>query len=140
MESHLKVWPSLCLTDFCTHTGQNINIGNLLLQHIRTAVVHPVEPEGVQLAEVEVLADDVVELWDFGSDSGQGFVHIEGERPVMHDGLVVVRRVLISDEVIIVFVEVVFKSCGKFQVHLFTPTAQNSIIRVKDTVGHDLWV
>lgn len=31
----------------------------------------------------------------------------------MHDGLVVVRRVLISYIVVVVFVKVVFKACGK---------------------------
>lgn len=82
------------------------------MQHIRTAVVHSVEPEGVHLAEVQVLANDVVELRDFGGDGGDGFVLIEGEGPVMHDGLVVVRRVLVGDVVVAVLVEVVFKSCG----------------------------
>lgn len=86
------------------------------MQHIRTAVVHSVEPEGVQLTEVEVLADDVVELWDLGGDRGDGFVLIEGEGPVMHDGLVVVGRVLISDVVIVVFVEVMLQSCRRFTV------------------------
>lgn len=80
---------------------------------LRTAVVHAVEPEGVHLAEVEVLANDVIELRDFGGDGRDGWVRIEGEWPVMHDGLVVVRRVLVCDEVIIVFVEVVFKTYGK---------------------------
>lgn len=47
------------------------------MQLVRTAVVHAVESEGVHLAEVEVLSNDVVELWDFGGDSGDGFVLIE---------------------------------------------------------------
>lgn len=97
-------------------------MGNSLCQHIHTAVVHPVEPEGVQLAEVEVLANDVVELWDFGGDGGNGFVLIEREGPVMHDGLIVVCSILISYEVIIIFVEVVFKSCRIFKIILVTPT------------------
>lgn len=80
-------------------------------QHIHTAVVHPVEPEGVHLAEIKVLANNIVELWDFGGDSGDGFILIEGEGPVVHDGLIVVCSVLISDEVVIVFVEVMLKSC-----------------------------
>lgn len=42
----------------------------------------------------------------------------------MHDGLVVVRRVLIRNEVIIVFVEVVLKSCREFQVIQVTATPQ----------------
>lgn len=73
------------------------------------------------------MANDVVELWDFGGDGGDGFVLIEGERSVVHDGLVVIRRVLIGDEVIVVFVEVVFKSCGKC--HVDTRKATQ---RVKD--------
>lgn len=79
------------------------------MQHIRTAVVHAVESEGVHLAEVEVLSNDVVELWDFGGNSGDGFILIEREWPIVHDRLVVICCVLIGDEVIIVFVEVVFK-------------------------------
>lgn len=85
---------------------------------ILTAVVHPVEPEGVHLTEVEVLTNDVVKLWDFGGDGGDGFILIEGERPVMHDRLVVVRSVLISYEVIVVFVEVVLKSCSELILQL----------------------
>lgn len=50
-------------------------------------------------------------MWDFGGDGGDGFVLIEGEGSVMHDGLVVVRRVLVGDEVVVVLVEVVFQSC-----------------------------
>lgn len=95
-------------------------------RNIRTAVVHPVEPEDVHLAEVEVLANDIVELWDFGGDSGDGFVLIEGEGPVMHDGLVVIRRVLIGDVVIVIFVEVVLQSCGKFEVDLVIPTYRHT--------------
>lgn len=88
---------------------------NVLQQHTLTAVVHPVEPESVHLAKVEVLTNDVVELWDLGGDRGDGFVLVEGERPVMHDGLVVVRCVLISDEIVVVFVEVVLESCSKYR-------------------------
>lgn len=82
-------------------------------QHIHTAVAHPGEPEGVHLAEIKVLANKIVELWDFGGDSGDGFILVGGEVPVVHDGLIVVCSVLISDEVVIVFVEVMWKSCRK---------------------------
>lgn len=81
------------------------------MQLVRTAVVHAVESEGVHLAEVEVLSNDVVELWNFGGDGGDGFVLIEREWPIVHDRLVVICRVLIGDVVIIVLVEVVSKSC-----------------------------
>ncbi len=84
------------------------------MQLIHTAVVHPVEPESVQLTEVKVLANDVVELWYFGGDSGGRIILIECEGSIVHDRLIVVWRVLIGDEVIVVFVEVVFKSCRKF--------------------------
>lgn len=76
---------------------------------ILTAVVHPVEPEGVQLAEVKVLTNNVVELRDLGGDGWDRVVLVEGEGSVVHDGLVVISCVLICDEVVVVFVEVVFK-------------------------------
>lgn len=84
-----------------------------LLQPLRTAVVHAIESEDVHLTEVKVLSNDVVELWDFGGDGGDRFVLIEGERPIVHDRLVVVGCVLICDVVIVVFVEVMFKSSRK---------------------------
>ena len=80
---------------------------------VRTTVVHAVEPEGVHLAEVEVLANYVIELRDFGSYGGPVWILIEGEWPVMHDGLIVVRCVLVCDVVIVVFVEVMLHSCGR---------------------------
>lgn len=81
------------------------------MQLVRTTVVHAVESEGVCLAEVKVLSNDVEELWDFGGDSGYGFVLVEREWPIVHDRLVVICCVLIGDEVITVLVEVVFLSC-----------------------------
>lgn len=84
------------------------------MPQIRTAVVHPVEPERVHLAEVKVLTNDVVEFWDFGGDGGEVWVHIERERPIMHDRLVVICRVLVGDVVIVVFVEVVLHPCRTF--------------------------
>lgn len=81
----------------------------MLLAH--TAVVHAVESQGVHLTEVKILSNNVVELRDFGGYRGNGIVLIERERPVVHDGLVVVRRVLVGDEVVIVFVEVVPEPC-----------------------------
>ena len=66
-----------------------------------------------QAAEVQVLADDVVEGRDLGGDGGGRRVLVEGERPVVHDGLVVVGGVLVRDEVVVVLVEVVLHSCGE---------------------------
>lgn len=83
----------------------------LTLQLVHTAVVHAVESQGVHLAEVKVLPNNVVELWDFGGYRWNGIILIERERPVVHDGLVVVRRVLVGDEVVVVLVEVVLKIC-----------------------------
>lgn len=82
-----------------------------MLQLVHTAVVHAVESQGVHLTEVKILSNDVVELRDLGGYRGNGIILIEGERPVVHDGLVVVRRVLVGDEVVVVLVEVVPKSC-----------------------------
>lgn len=84
-----------------------------MLQPLRTAVVHAIESEDIHLTEVEVLSNNVVELWDFGGDGGDRFVLIEGERPIVHDRLIVVCCVLIGDVVIIVFVEVMLKSFRK---------------------------
>lgn len=78
-----------------------------------TAVVHPVEPQSVHLTEVQVLANDVDELWDFGGDGGGARVLVEGKGPVMHDGLVVICCVLICDVVFVVFVEVVLHAWGR---------------------------
>lgn len=88
----------------------------LLLQLIHTAVVHAVESQDVQLTEVKILSNDVVELWDFGGYCGNGFILIERERPIVHDGLVVVWCVLIGDEVVVVFVEVVPESCRSLDI------------------------
>lgn len=81
----------------------------LLLQLVHTAVVHAVESEGVQLTEVKILSNNIVELWDFGGYCGNGLILIKRERPVVHDGLIVVRRVLIGDVVVVILVEVVPK-------------------------------
>lgn len=89
----------------------------LLLQLLHTAVVHAVESQGVCLTEVKILSNNVVELWDFGGYRGNGVILIEREWPVVHYGLVVIRRVLIGDEVIVVFVEVMPKPC-----HVGIPT------------------
>lgn len=94
-----------------------IAIVRSLLQLLHTAVVHAVESQGVFLTEVKILSDNVVELWDFGGYRGNGVILIEWEWPVVHDGLIVIRRVLIGDEVIVVFVEVMPKSC-----HVGIPT------------------
>lgn len=81
----------------------------LLLQLVHTAVVHAVESQGVQLTEVKILSNNVVELGDFGGYCGNGLILIERERPVVHDRLIVVRRVLIGDVVVVILVEVVPK-------------------------------
>lgn len=83
------------------------------LQNTRTAVVHAVESEGIHLAEVKVLSDDVVELWDFGGDGWTDFILVERKWPIVHDRLVVICSVLIGDVVVIVFVKVVFISCSE---------------------------
>lgn len=98
------------------------------MQSIHTTVIHPVEPQGVHLTKVKVLANDVVELWDFGGDGGNGFILVEGEGSVMHDGFIVVRRVLIGDEVIVVFVEVVLESCGEFYLYVKQPKNVQTLI------------
>lgn len=85
----------------------------LLPQLLRTAVVHAVESQGVHLTEVKILSNNVVELRDFGGYCGNGVILVEREWPVVHDGLVVIRCVLICYEVVIVFIEVVPKSCHK---------------------------
>lgn len=88
-----------------------IQFVRLLLQIVHTAVVHAVESQGVHLTEVKILSNDVVELWDFGGYRGNGIILIERERPVVHNGLVVVWCVLVGDEAVVVLVEVVPKSC-----------------------------
>lgn len=85
----------------------------LLPQLLHTAVVHAVESQGVHLTEVKILSNNVVELWDFGGYCGNRVILVEREWPVVHDGLVVIWCVLICDEVVIVFIEVVPKSCQK---------------------------
>lgn len=103
--------------------------------YTHTAVVHAVESKGVLLTEVKVLPNDVVELWDFGGDSGDGIILIEGEWPVMHDGLIVVCCVLISDEVITVFVKVVFKSCRKDALHVISLFKSSNLTTLNLTAG-----
>lgn len=71
-----------------------------------TALIHPVHPHHVQFTEVQVLADHVEELRNLGGDGGDVGVLVKGERPVVHDRLIVIRRVLISDEAVIVLIEV----------------------------------
>ena len=78
-----------------------------------TTVVHAVEPGEVGGAEVEALADEGVEGRDGGGDGGHQGVLVEGEWPVVHDGLVVVRRVQVRDEVVLVLVEVVLLPCRR---------------------------
>jgi len=76
-----------------------------------TTVVHAVESGDVYSTEVQPLANDLIERRYGGGDGGDAVVLVEGQRPVVHDGLIIIWRVQISDEVILILVEIVLLPC-----------------------------
>lgn len=76
-----------------------------------TTVVHAVEPADVYSAEVQTLAYDLIEIGYAGGNRGDAVVLVEGQRPVVHDGLVIIWRVQICDEVVLILVEIVLLPC-----------------------------
>lgn len=80
--------------------------------HTLTTVIHAVEPGDIHSTEVKPLADDVIEIWYGGGNRGGAFVLVERQRPVVHDGLIVIRRVQVSDEVILILIEIMLHPCN----------------------------
>lgn len=78
-----------------------------------TAVVHSVQSQQIQRAEVIVLAESFGELWVLRRDGGVTRVYIEGVRSIVHNRLVIIGGVLISYERVIIFIEVVLHTCNK---------------------------
>lgn len=76
-----------------------------------TTVIHAVEPGDIHRTEVQPLADDIIKVRYGGGDGWDAGVLVEGQRPVVHDGLVVIRRVHVGDEVVLVLVETVLLPC-----------------------------
>lgn len=76
-----------------------------------TTVIHAVEPGNIYSTEVQPLANDLVKKWYGGGDRGDAFILVEGQRSVVHDGLIIIRRVQIGDEVILILIEVVLLPC-----------------------------
>lgn len=72
-----------------------------------TTLVLAVQSLQVDCTEVQALANDVVESWDGRGDGGDAGVLIKGEGAVVHDGLIIVRRVQVRDKVILIFVKIV---------------------------------
>lgn len=55
-----------------------------------TTVIHAVQSDDVNSAEVQPLADDVVKVGDGGGDGGDALILVEGQGSVVHDGLVII--------------------------------------------------
>lgn len=77
---------------------------------IPTTVIHAVEPGDVYFTEVQPLTNDIIEVWYCGCNCRDTFILIKGKRTVVHDGLIIVWGIHISDEVILIFVEIVLLS------------------------------
>lgn len=99
-----------------------------------TTLILAVKPLQVDRAEVQPLTNDIVEGGDSGGDGGDVGLLVEGQRSVVHDGLVVVRCVQVCDLVILVPVEIVLHSCGQIFVcmlalsHIEFSTTQQHIV------------
>ena len=77
-----------------------------------TTLILAVQSFQVDCTEVQTLANHIVESRDRRGDGGDGGVLVEGERAVVHDGLIVIRRVQVRDKVVLVLVKIVLFPCG----------------------------
>ena len=78
---------------------------------VLTTVVHPIQPQQVQITEVIVLAKQLGLLRVLGCDGGVFRVLIEGVGVIVHDGLIVIRCVLVCYECVIILVKVMLHTC-----------------------------
>lgn len=78
---------------------------------IPTTVIHAVEPDEVHSTEVEPLPNDLIKIRNGGGDGGYRVILVEGQWSVVHDRLIIIRRVQISDEVVFIFCEIVLLPC-----------------------------
>lgn len=76
-----------------------------------TTVVHAVESGDVYSTEVQPLANDFIKIRYGGGDCGDTFVLVEGQWSVVHDGLIIIRCVQISDKVVLILIEIVLLPC-----------------------------
>lgn len=75
---------------------------------IPTTVIHAVKSDDVNSTKVQPLTNDLIKVRDGGGDGGDALILVEGQGSVVHDGLVIIRCVEISDEVVLILVEIVF--------------------------------
>ncbi len=76
-----------------------------------TTVVHAVEPFDVSSTEVKSLANDIIKIGNGGYDCGYAWIYVEGQGSVVHDRLIIIGCVQISNEVILILIEIVLPSC-----------------------------
>lgn len=60
---------------------------------IPTTVIHAVKSDDVDGTEVQPLADYLIKIRDGGGDGGNALILVEGQRSVVHDGLIIIWRV-----------------------------------------------
>lgn len=80
-------------------------------EEILTTVVHAVQPGDVYSTEVLPLANYLIKVRYGGGDSGNALILVEGQWSVVHDGLIIIRRVQISDIVVLILIEIVLHPC-----------------------------
>lgn len=78
-----------------------------------TTVIHAIESSDVYFTQVQPLANDLIKVGYGGGDCGDAIVLVEGEWSVVHDRLIIIGCVQISDEIILILIEIVLFSCGK---------------------------
>lgn len=74
---------------------------------VPTTVIHAVKPDNVNSTEVQPLANDLIKVRDGGGDGWDALILVEGQGSVVHDGLIIIWCVEISDEVVLILVEIV---------------------------------
>lgn len=80
-------------------------------EEIPTTVVHAIKPDDVFSAEVLPLANHIIKVRYGGGDRGNALVLVEGQWSVVHNGLTIIRRVQISDKVVVILIEIVLLPC-----------------------------
>lgn len=86
---------------------------------IPTTVIHAVKSDNVNSTEVQPLSNDLIKVRDSGGDGRDALILVEGQGSVVHDGLIIIRRVEISDEVILILIEIMFLAWVKTVILLF---------------------